>query len=117
MNILGILIFIAGLIITVNAQVTLKLNYSSMLRIREGHQLITHGIYKYVRHPVYSGVILRAFAIPIYAMSLQGFLFALTGIALFNYRIGVEEKMLIEEFGDEYLEYTKATWKLLPYIF
>ncbi len=117
MNILGVLIFIVGLIITVNAQMTLKLNYSSTLRIREGHQLITHGIYKYVRHPVYSGVILRAFAISIYASSLLGFLFALTAIPLFNYRIGVEEKMLIEEFGDEYLEYTKATWKLFPYIY
>ena len=117
MNILGVLIFIVGLIITVNAQMTLKLNYSSTLRIREGHQLITHGIYKYVRHPVYSGVILRAFAISIYATSLLGFLFALTAIPLFNYRIGVEEKMLIKEFGDEYLEYTKATWKLLPYIY
>jgi protein-S-isoprenylcysteine O-methyltransferase Ste14 len=117
MNVVGALIFIIGLIITVNAQMTLKLNYSSTLRIREGHQLITHGIYKHVRHPVYSGVILRAFAIPIYATSLLGFLFALTAIPLFNYRIGVEEKMLIEEFGDEYLEYTKATWKLFPYIY
>ncbi len=117
MNVVGALIFIVGLVITVKAQMTLKLNYSGTLRIREGHQLITHGIYKYVRHPVYSGVILRAFAIPIYASSLPGFLFALTGIPLFNYRIGVEEKMLIEEFGDEYLEYTKATWKLLPYIY
>jgi len=117
MNVVGALSFIVGLIITVNAQMTLKLNYSSTLKIREGHQLITHGIYKYVRHPVYSGVILRAFAIPIYATSLLGFLFALMAIPLFNYRIGVEEKMLIEEFGDEYLEYTKATWKLFPYIY
>ncbi len=117
MNVVGALIFIIGLIITVNAQMTLKLNYSSTLRIREGHQLITHGIYKHVRHPVYSGVILRAFAIPIYTTSLLGFLFALAAIPLFNYRIGVEEKMLIKEFGDEYLEYTKATWKLFPYIY
>ncbi len=117
MNVIGALIFIVGLLITVNAQMTLKRNYSSMLRIKEGHQLITHGIYKYVRHPVYSGVILRFFTIPIFATSLLGFLFALTAIPLFNYRIGVEEKMLIGEFGDEYLEYTKATWKLLPYIY
>jgi protein-S-isoprenylcysteine O-methyltransferase Ste14 len=113
----GALIFIVGLIITVNAQMTLKKNYSSMLRIREGHQLITHGVYKYVRHPVYTGTLLRAFAIPIFTTSLLVFLFALTGIPLFNYRIGVEEKMLIEEFGDEYLEYTKATWKLFPYVY
>jgi len=117
MNVVGALIFIIGLIITVNAQMTLKLNYSSTLRIKEGHQLITHGIYKHVRHPVYSGVILCAFAIAIYATSLLGFLIALTAIPLFNYRIGVEEKMLIKEFGGEYLEYAKATWKLFPYIY
>ena len=117
MNVVGALIFIIGLVITVNAQMTLKRNYSGTLRIREGHQLITHGIYKYVRHPVYTGTLLRIFAIPIYTTSLLGFLFALVGIPLFIYRIGVEEKMLIEEFGDEYLEYTKATWKLFPYIY
>ncbi len=117
MNVVGALIFIVGLIITVNAQMTLKLNCSGTLRIREGHQLITHGIYKYVRHPVYTGTLLRTFAIPIYVTSLLGFLFALMGIPLFIYRIGVEEKMLIEEFGDEYLEYTKDTWKLLPYTY
>ncbi len=117
MNVVGALIFIIGLVITVNAQMTLKRNYSSMLRIREGHQLITHGIYKYVRHPVYTGTLLRTFAIPIYTTSLLGFLFALVGIPLFIYRIGVEEKMLIEEYGDEYLKYMKATSKLIPYIY
>ncbi len=117
MNVVGALIFIIGLVITVNAQMTLKRNYSSMLRIREGHQLITHGIYKYVRHPVYTGTLLRFFAIPIYATSFLGFLFALGGIPLVIYRIGVEEQMLIEEFSDEYLEYTKATRKLFPYVY
>jgi protein-S-isoprenylcysteine O-methyltransferase Ste14 len=102
MNVVGALIFIVGLVITLNAQMTLKRNYSGTLRIREGQQLITHGIYRYVRHPVYTGTLLRAFAIPIYVTSLLGFLFALMGIPLFIYRIGVEEKMLIEEFGDEY---------------
>ena len=117
MIVVGALIFIVGLVITVNAQMTLKRNYSGTLRIREGHQLITHGIYKFVRHPVYTGTLLRTFAIPIYVTSLLGFLFALRGIPLFLYRIGVEEKMLIEEFGDEYLEYTKDTWKLFPYVY
>lgn len=117
MMVVGALIFIVGLIISINAQMTLKLNYSGMLRIREGHQLITHGIYKYVRHPVYTGTLLRALAIPIFTTSLLGFLFALTGIPLFIYRIGAEEKMLIKEFSDGYLEYAKATWKLFPYVY
>ena len=116
MMVAGTILFIAGLIITVNAQMTLKKNYSGRLRIREDHQLVTHGIYRYVRHPVYTGSLIRAVAIPLFTTSLLGFLFALTGIPLFIFRIGVEEKMLIAEFGDEYQEYTKTSWKLFPYI-
>ncbi|MBL7078993.1 isoprenylcysteine carboxylmethyltransferase family protein [Candidatus Bathyarchaeota archaeon] len=93
------------------------MNYSSTLRTREGHQLITHGIYKYARHPVYSGVLLSALAIPIHATSPLGFLLALMAIPLFIYRMGVEKEMLINEFGDEYIEYKKATWRLIPHMY
>ncbi len=117
MNVIGATIFIVGMIITVSAQMTLKRNYSGTLRIRDGHTLITHGIYSHVRHPVYTGVILRAIAIPIYTTSLPGLLIALLGIPLFNYRIGNEEKMLIQEFGDQYTEYIKTTPKLIPRIY
>jgi len=117
MDIAGTSIFIAGFLIRVAAQATLKRNYSGTLRIREGHQLITHGIYSHVRHPVYTGVFLSAIAIPIYTTSLPGFLIALIGIPLFNYRIGNEEKMLIQEYGDEYLEYMKTTPKFIPRIY
>jgi protein-S-isoprenylcysteine O-methyltransferase Ste14 len=38
-------------------------------------------------------------------------------VPLFTYRMGVEEKMLTDEYGDEYREYMKATWRLIPYIY
>ena len=117
MIVLGGLIFIVGLVIRVVALLNLRLNYSSTLRIREGHQLITHGIYKYVRHPVYTGTLLSCLGLPIFGTSPLGFLFVLMGIPLFIYRIGAEEKMLIEKFGEDYVEYTKATWKLFPYVY
>lgn len=117
MNVAGALIFLIGLAIRLSAVATLNRSYSWTLEIRDEHRLVKNGLYKYVRHPIYLGALLSAIAIPIYATSLLGFLFALAAIPLFNYRIGVEEKMLIEEFGDEYLEYTKATWKLFPYIY
>ncbi len=116
-DIAGTTLFIAGFLIRVAAQATLKRNYSGTLRIREGHQLITHGIYSHVRHPVYTGVILSALAIPIYTTSLPGLLIALIGIPLFNHRIGNEEKMLINEYGDQYTEYMKTTSKLIPHIY
>jgi len=116
-DIAGTTLFIAGLLIRVIAQATLKHNYSGTLRIREGHTLITHGIYSHARHPVYTGVLLSALAIPIYTTSLPGFLIALTGIPLFNHRIRNEEKTLIQQHGDQYLEYMKTTSKLIPRIY
>ncbi len=116
-DIAGTTIVTAGFLIRVVAQATLKRNYSGTLRIREDHQLITHGIYSHVRHPVYTGVILSALAIPIYTTSLPGFLIALLGIPLFNYRIANEEKMLTQEYGHQYTEYIKTTPKLLPCIY
>ena len=117
MDIAGTSIFIAGFLIRVAAQATLKRNYSGTLRIRDGHTLITHGIYSHVRHPVYTGVILSALAIPIYTTSLPGLLIALLGIPLFNYRIANEEQMLTQEYGHQYTEYIKTTPKLIPRIY
>ncbi len=116
-NVAGVLIFFIGLVIRLSAAVSLKNNYSWTLEIKDEHSLVKNGLYKYVRHPIYLGTLLSAVSIPIFAMSFLGFLFVLTAIPLFIYRIGVEEMMLIEEYGDEYLDYIEVTWKLLPHIY
>jgi protein-S-isoprenylcysteine O-methyltransferase Ste14 len=117
MNVAGALIFIIGLAIRLSAAVSLNRSYSWTLEIRDEHRLVKDGLYRYVRHPVYLGALLSVIAVPIYAASFLGFLFTLTAIPLFIYRMGVEEKMLIEEYGDEYLEFMKATSKLIPHIY
>lgn len=117
LRIAGIIILLGALVIRVYAAMTLNKSYSYTLEIREDHKLVTKGLYKYIRHPIYTGVILGAFSIPIYSSSLRGFLITILAIPLFMYRIGNEEKMLIEEYGEEYEEYQKHTWKLFPYIY
>ena len=117
-NIVGaIMMFIIGLIISISAQVTINTNYSWTLEIREGHTLVENGLYKYVRHPIYLGTFIRVISIPIFTSSLPGFLLGLLSIPILNYRIGLEERMLIEEFGEEYIRYKERTWKLFPYLF
>jgi protein-S-isoprenylcysteine O-methyltransferase Ste14 len=117
MNIVGVIMFIIGLIISISAQVTINTNYSWTLEIREGHTLVENGLYKYVRHPIYLGTFIRVIAIPIYMSSFSGFLLGLLSIPVLNYRISLEERMLIEEFGEEYKQYRERTWKLFPYLF
>jgi protein-S-isoprenylcysteine O-methyltransferase Ste14 len=87
------------------------------LVIREGHQLITHGIYRFVRHPMYLGVILVVSGLPVYAASLHVFFAMLVLIPIILIRITLEEKLLLEEFQDAYQEYRETTKKLIPFIY
>ena len=117
LNTLGLALFVVGMTIAFVAVFTLRRSYSGTLVIREDHQLITHGIYRYTRHPVYLGVIMAILGLPIFASSLYGLLIMLVLIPIFLYRIGMEERLLTEEFGDAYRDYQETTSKLVPFIY
>lgn len=116
-NLIGLALFVFGMTIALVAVGTLRLNYHSTLVIRENHKLVTHGIYRYVRHPVYLGVIIAIIGIPVYASSLYGLMIMIALIPVILNRIRLEERLLTEEFGDAYLEYKTTTKKLIPFIY
>lgn len=114
----GLALIIGGLAVMLVAQITLWRSYSSTLVIREDHQLITHGIYRFVRHPIYLGGLTAViFGIPVFTSSLYGFLVLIVLIPVILNRIGMEERLLIEEFGDEYRSFQKTARKLIPFIY
>ncbi len=116
-NIVGLALFVVGLTVALIAVGTLRRFYLSTLVIRKDHQLITHGVYRFTRHPIYLGVLTMCFGVPVYASSLYGFLTMSVLIPIFLNRIRMEERMLIEEFGDAYQAYRKATRKLIPFLY
>ncbi len=116
-RIIGLALFIIGLIIMLVGQATLWRNYSSTVVIRVDHQLITHGIYRFTRNPMYLGALMVFTGIPVYAASLYGFLTMLVLIPIFFNRIRLEEKLLTEEFQDAYQKYKETTKKLIPFIY
>jgi len=87
------------------------------LQIVEDHRLVTDGYYKHIRHPIYLGEIGRAMGLAITLSSLYGLVFMTIGVVFLLIRIEIEEKMLIEAFGEEYKEYQQITKKLIPYIY
>ena len=116
-NIVGLALFIIGLIIMIVGQATLWRNYSGTVVIREDHQLITHGIYRFSRNPMYFGLIMVVTGLPVYAASLFGFLTSLILIPIILNRIRLEEILLTEEFQDAYQKYKETTKKLIPVIY
>ena len=114
LRIVGLALFIIGLTIMIVGQATLRRNYSGTVVIREDHQLVTHGIYRFTRNPIYLGLIMVVTGIPVFAASMYGFLISLVLIPIILNRIRLEEELLTEEFRDAYQKYKETTKKLIP---
>ena len=93
-------------------------NWSMSLDIREGHTLITTGLYKYIRHPMYTQCWIFVLLQGIVAANIFVTVFGIAawGILYFT-RVFNEEKMMIEKFGNRYKNYMRFTGRVLPKLF
>jgi protein-S-isoprenylcysteine O-methyltransferase Ste14 len=112
---LGVLLIGAALFIFWRAHADLGLNWSPTLEIREKHELITRGIYRVIRHPMYASQWLLALAQPLLLHNwIAGFLNLVAFIPFYFLRVKAEEAMMLEAFGAEYQDYRKRTGGVLP---
>jgi len=114
----GVLLIIIGLIIRLYAINTLKQHFTYTVTKIENHELIETGLYKMIRHPGYLG---QLFIFTGTAVSFSNWLSILSmTIAVsigYLYRIRIEEKFMVEQMGQKYLDYQKRTKKLIPFVF
>ena len=93
-------------------------NWSVTLEIRDRHALVTSGVYRHVRHPMYSAFWLWAVA---QALLLPNWIAGPAGLVgfgtLFFLRVGREEELMIATFGDSYRDYMARTARVLPGIY
>lgn len=76
---------------------------------------MTSGAYRLVRHPIYSGMLIAALGTSL-VIGIPGLLILLGFVAMVISRIGVEERLMLQLFGDRYLQYKKRTKMLIPYL-
>jgi protein-S-isoprenylcysteine O-methyltransferase Ste14 len=108
-------LFAAALMLFGRAHADLGRNFSRWLQIRRGHALVTHGVYRFVRHPIYTAHILWGIAQPLLLHNwIAGFSLLVVLVPMFLYRIPREEEMMLERFGDEYRSYMDRTGSLVP---
>jgi len=114
----GLGIILLGIVLRLAAVLSLGQFFTVSVRIREGHQVKKDGMYKYVRHPSYAASLLSFVG---YGISLNNWISLAVGVipvfAAFLYRMNVEEKVLLENFGSEYSEYMARTKRLLPFVY
>ena len=115
MQIAGLVLILAAVVLRIWARAQLRGLYSGHVEVQADHRLIQSGPYRFVRHPGYTGFMLMTLGLCIGYASLIGLgaipILLLPGLA---YRMQVEERLLGEQFGEEFQLYARKTKRILP---
>jgi protein-S-isoprenylcysteine O-methyltransferase Ste14 len=111
----GVMCLVIGLWLFYRSHADLGTNWSVTLEVREQHRLITEGAYRHIRHPMYLAIALysigQALVIPNWAAGPSNLIAFAILLAL---RLRAEERMMVEEFGAQYVAYSARTKSLIP---
>jgi protein-S-isoprenylcysteine O-methyltransferase Ste14 len=110
------LLCVAGLGFALWARVTLGRNWSGVVTLKEGHELVERGPYRIVRHPIYTGILAMFFATALVLAHLAGFAGTLLMFASFWIKLGREEKLMLQQFPDRYGAYQRKVRRIIPFL-
>lgn len=114
---IGAIVAAGALVLFHRTHRALGRNWSVSLDLRDSHRLVTGGVYRYVRHPMYSAFWLWAIA---QALLLPNWIAGFSGMVgfgtLYFFRVGHEERLMIDGFGAEYTEYMSRTGRVIPWL-
>lgn len=110
----GVIISSIFLLLWIYSQQILARHWSANLRIQKDHMLVTSGPYKVMRHPIYTAMFFWSLGLALFTANAFFMAFALVIILWMRPRITMEEKMLIDHFGAEYLDYMKTAGRYFP---
>ena len=115
---IGVVMIVIGLIVRILSILTLKNYFTYSVAKTENHKLIETGLYKHIRHPGYLGQLIIFIGISTSLSNWLSILSMLIPIAIgYIYRINVEEQFMIEQFGQNYLDYKTRTKRIIPLLY
>ncbi len=114
---LGASLMIMGIIVHIIAMATLKRYYTGTLVTVQQHSIVDTGLYGYIRHPGYLGVLFISVG---FGLAIGNWLvlvvISISFAVTYSYRIRKEEEMLIKNFGTRYVDYKKRTKTIVPFV-
>ncbi len=113
---IGVLLTAAGVAVAFWARWHLGANWSGVVTLKEGHELIRTGPYRSIRHPIYTGILLALLGTVIAMGEVRGLLAAIIAWLSFYLKARREESFLTQEFGEKFEAHAKQTGMFLPKI-
>ena len=111
---IGVALVALGLGYAARARRHLGANWSGTVTLKQGHSLIRSGPYRHVRHPIYTGILLAFVGSALALAEWRGVLAVLLAAVALIFKLRREERWMLERFCNDYAEYRKASWALLP---
>lgn len=112
---IGVVFLLLGLWLFYRSHADLGANWSITLQVRDKHELITNGLYALIRHPMYSALLVyslgQALVLPNW---IAGPSYGIAMLFLIVFRVGPEERMMLDTFGVRYAEYCSKTKRVIP---
>lgn len=117
MQLIGLFLIVIGVSISITARKELGTNWAHAYeyQVKQRQELVTTGIYSYIRHPIYAGLIFAIIGGEMVARSYLIFVVILFIIGLYH-QAKLEEKFLLSHFGEHYKTYMKRTKMFIPYL-
>jgi len=113
---IGVLVCVLGLFVTIWARWTLAGNWSSDVTFKKGHELVRTGPYRFVRHPIYTGLLVMSLGTALELGRLRCWLALPLMAAAFWIKLKQEERLMLRHFPDEYPAYQKQVKTLVPFV-
>jgi protein-S-isoprenylcysteine O-methyltransferase Ste14 len=112
----GLAVTALGLGFAVWARRMLGRNWSGIVTVKQDHELVRSGPYRFVRHPIYTGLLIAFIGTAIARGEWRGIVAVLIVFAAFWHKLKIEERFMIETFGDAYLRYRTEVRALIPFV-
>ena len=112
----GLALVVAGMLLSIRARAYLGRNWSGVVTLKEGHELIRGGPYRWVRHPIYSGLLIAIAGSALVLGEWRGLLALVIAFAALWRKLRLEERWLGEAFGERYAAYRAEVAALVPFV-
>ena len=106
----------AGIALAIWARVLLGRNWSGAVTIKQDHQLIRQGPYAALRHPIYSGMLLAVLGTALVVGRVRGLAAFVLVFVMFLAKSRIEERFMVEQFGEVYRDYRRRTSAMVPFV-
>lgn len=111
---LGLALAVFGAVLAIFSRMLLGRNWSAVVQLKQGHELITNGPYRFVRHPIYTSLLLLFLGNAVMVGDWRGLLAVAIVFVSFWRKLRLEEEWLTEHFGEPYRLYQARTKALIP---